>query len=75
MTGASAQQPPVQPPALPAAAEAIRPAPSPAEPGDHLTAAASGRHFRHLPAAGNAGRTGIARITDACHALPDAPAR
>jgi hypothetical protein len=75
MTGASAQQPPAQPHALPAAAEVMRPAPSTAEPGDHLTAAASGGHFRHLPAAGDAGRTGIAGITDACRALPDAPAR
>jgi len=43
--------------------------------GDHLTAAASGGHFRHLPAAGDAGRIGIASITDACHALPDAQTR
>ena len=75
MTGASAQQPPAQPHALPAAAEVLRPALSPAGPGDHLAAAASGGHFRHLPAAGDAGRIGIARIADACRALPDAPAR
>ena len=39
-----------------------------------LPAAASGGHFRHLLVAGPAGRTGIADITDVCHALPDAPA-
>ena len=75
MTGASAQQPPAQPHALPAAAEVMRLAPSPAEPGDHLTAAASRGHFRHLPAAGDAGRIGIASITDARRALPDTPTR
>jgi len=75
MTGASAQQPSVQPHALPAAAAVIRPALATTGPGDHLTAAASGGHFRHLPAAGDAGRIGIASITDACHALPDAPTR
>jgi len=75
MTGASAQQPSAQPHALPAAAEVMRPAPSPAEPEDHLTAAASGGHFRHLPVAGDAGRIGIAGITDACRALLDAPTR
>jgi len=75
MTGASAQQPSVQPHALPAVAEVMRPALATAEPGDHLAAAASGGHFRHLPVAGPAGRTGIAGITDACRALPGAPTR
>jgi len=73
MTGASAQQPSVQPHALPAAAEVMRPALATAEPEDALAAAASGGHFRHLPVAGPADSTGIAGITDACHALPDAP--
>jgi hypothetical protein len=36
MTGASAQQPSVQPHALPAVAEVMRPALSTAEPDDHL---------------------------------------
>jgi hypothetical protein len=75
MTGASAQQPSVQPHALPAVAEAMRPALSTAGPDDHLAAAASGGHLRHLPAAGPAGRIGIASITDVCRALPDAPTR
>jgi hypothetical protein len=75
MTGASAQQPSVQPHALPAVAEVMRPALSTAGPDDHLAAAALGGHFRHLPVAGPAGRTGIAGITDVCHALLDAPTR
>ena len=75
MTGASAEQPSVQPHALPAVAEVMRPALSTAEPEDHLAAAASGRHFRHLPVVGDAGRIGIASITDACRALLDAPTR
>jgi hypothetical protein len=75
MTGASAQQPSAQPHALPAVAEVMRPALSPAGPDDHLAAAASAGHFRHLPVVGDAGRIGIASITDACRALPDAPAR
>jgi hypothetical protein len=75
MTGASAQQPSVQPHALPAVAEVMRPALSTAGPDDHLAAAALGGHFRHLPVAGPAGRIGIAGITDVCHALLDAPTR
>ena len=75
MTGASAEQPSVQPHALPAVAEVMRPALSTAEPEDHLAAAASGGHFRRLPVAGDAGRIGIAGITDACRALLDAPTR
>ena len=75
MTGASAQQPSAQPHALPAAAEVMQPAPSTAGLDDHLAASASGGHFRHLPVAGDAGRTGIAGTADARRALPDAPTR
>ena len=75
MPGAPAQQPSVQPHALPAAAEVMRPALATAEPEDALAAAASRGHFRHLPAAGDAGRIGIASITDARRALPDTPTR
>jgi hypothetical protein len=42
MTGASPQQPSVQPHALPAVAEVMRSALSTAGPDDHLTAAALG---------------------------------
>jgi hypothetical protein len=75
MTGASAQQPSVQPHALPAVAEVMRPALSTAGPDDHLAAAALGGHFRHLPVVGDVGRIGIAGITDACRALLDAHTR
>lgn len=73
MTGASAQQPSVQPHALPAVTEVMRPALSTAEPDDHLAAAALGGHFRRLPVVSDAGRIGIAGITDVCRALLDAP--
>jgi hypothetical protein len=75
MTGASAQQPSVQPHALLAVAEVMRPALSTAGPDDLLAAAALGGHFRRLPVAGDAGRIGIPGITEACRALLDAPTR
>lgn len=75
MTGASAQQPSVQPHALPAVAEVMRPALSTAGSDDRLAAAALGGHFRHLPVVGDAGRVGIVGIADVCHSLLDAPAR
>jgi hypothetical protein len=58
MTGAPAHQPSVQPRALPAVAEVMRPALSTAGPDDHLTAAPSGGHFPHPPAAGDAAAPG-----------------
>ncbi len=74
MTGASAQQPSVQPHALLAVAEVMRPALYTAGPEDHLAAAALGGHFRHLPVAGDADRIEIASSPMPA-ALLDAPTR
>lgn len=65
----------MQPHALLAVAEVMRPALSTVGPDDHLAAAALGGHFRHPPVGGDAGRIGIAGITDACRALLDAATR